>query len=362
MNKLGGVILGATILIATPGIAKDATIVEATVSKVDGDETARLVEWKTEPPGAPVSITVQSPTPNGAVVLSRQAEESRFAYDGEDSVRTYFTLTPERGAPVTAALRVLPLEGARNFRDLGGYKTEDGRTVKWGLVYRSGVLHDLTDDAYDFIDDLGIKTVVDFRATEEREEEPTKWRGGDDTEFLTWDYSSASNSKFLAAILKKPDLSPADVTAAMAGFYGEMIYDHSEKYAAMFERLLETDAPLAFHCSAGKDRTGVGAALILTALGVDRETVIADYAMTELVVDYEAAFASEEEVDEDSPYAFLTKLPNEIVRPLLRSDPKYIKAAIERMEKDHGSVMGYIESELGVDENEIETLRTRLLH
>ena len=84
-------------------------------------------------------------------------------------------------------VRLLPLEGGRNFRDLGGYETVDGKTVKWGRLYRSGVLTHLTGDDYDYLREREISTIVDFRSTGERAGEPTNWQAGSVME-LTWDY------------------------------------------------------------------------------------------------------------------------------------------------------------------------------
>lgn len=354
-------LVATTAMSAAPVFAKDMPVVAATVSKVEGSAAARFLEWSVTPEGTPVSLSVATSASTTGQPLKTDTMSGRYVYLGDTNARRYFTVTPEGGSAVTTALRVLPLEGSRNFRDLGGYKTADGRSVKWGMIYRSGVMHDLTDSAYNFIDDLGIKTVMDFRSNEERENEPTRWRGGEDTAFISWDYSTSASTSVLATLFKKADLVPADVTAAMAALYGDMIYQHDGKYAALFEQLLSTDKPLAFHCSAGKDRTGIGAALVLTALGVDRQTVIDDYAMTERVVDYESRLASDEATDEDSPYAFLMKLPKDLLRPLMRSDPVYIKAAMARMEKDYGSVLGYIEKGLGVDQTELAALQDRLL-
>ena len=120
---------------------------------------------------------------------------------------------------------------------------------------------------------------------------------------------------------------------------------------------------MVFNCSAGKDRTGVGAALILSALGVPRETVVADYALSEQVVDYAREFelTGEEEVDPDSPYAFLRQLPPELVMPLMRSDPAYIEAVLDGLDAEYGSTLAFIQTELDVDDEELARIRARLL-
>jgi protein-tyrosine phosphatase len=121
-------------------------------------------------------------------------------------------------------------------------------------------------------------------------------------------------------------------------------------------------APLAFNCSAGKDRTGIAAALVLSALGVPRDAILADYALSDDIVNYEAAYTGPEaQRSAEGPYGFLTRLPAAVRAPLLASDPAYLNAAFAEMERRHGSVEGYLEAALGVDAADIATLRSLYL-
>lgn len=338
-----------------------SSIKTVSVMAEENDKAARVVSWKTDPQGSAVSLTVTGPRPGeNAIIAADSTTDGAFIFTPEENLRRYFTVEVTGGDTVTSALRVLPLEGGRNFRDLGGYKTEDGRTVKWGQVYRSGVLNGLADADYQFIEGLDIATVVDFRATSEQEQEATDWRAGE-VEILAWDYEMEGASE-LFAIFQKPGVTPADVTGVMTEFYYGIVEEHADKYEVMFDRLITSDAPLAFHCSAGKDRTGVAAALVLSALGVPRETIVEDYAMSEQVVDYMADMVkAREEMDKESPYAFLAQLPPELVSPLMRSNPAYIEATLDTLEEKHGSVLNFIQTELGVDDQELSALRDRLL-
>jgi protein-tyrosine phosphatase len=145
----------------------------------------------------------------------------------------------------------------------------------------------------------------------------------------------------------------------MTGFYRTLAEDHAESYRAMFRQLAAGQVPLAFNCSAGKDRTGVAAALILTLLGVPRETVVADYALSDDVVDYRKEMA--ESATKNPAYSALTQLPWETVEPLLASDPAYIEAALEAMTEKYGSVDAFIEQELQVTPAMKERIRANLL-
>ncbi|MEM9404116.1 MAG: tyrosine-protein phosphatase, partial [Pseudomonadota bacterium] len=138
------------------------------------------------------------------------------------------------------------------------------------------------------------------------------------------------------------------------------VAEHAERFAVMFDQIIKGNVPLTFNCSAGKDRTGIAAALLLTALDVPRETILADYAMSEKVVDYMAEFTSTD-IPADHPYYFLTQLPKAMVAPLMRSDPRYLQSAFASIEAKHGSVMAFIQTELGVDDGELAALRASLL-
>ena len=351
--------------VAPNALAKDApTVISAEVRVDESDPTKRVISWTTAPAGAPVSLSVATDpqnAPTSGRPLADGVTGQTFTHGPKPGERLYYTVTPEGGDGVQAALRLLPLAGGRNFRDLGGYETIDGRRVKWGRLFRSCTMHALTDEDYALIKGLGVKTVVDFRATEERRDEPTQWRAGA-VDTLNWDYGSADSSGELRKLFSKPGITPEDIATAMAGMYRGMVYEHGDKYAAMFDSIISSNAPLTFHCSAGKDRTGIAAALILSALEVPRETVLADYALSDKLVDYEAAFADPAEHDDASPYAFLSKMPRELVRPLLKSDPAYLSAALAQIEEDHGSVLTYIQTELGVDDTELAALRAQMLN
>lgn len=240
--------------------------------------------------------------------------------------------------------RVLDLEGGVNFRDLGGYRTTDGRVTKWDVLYRAGSPAGLTAKDMDGLARRGIRTVCDLRASDERAAEPSPFASRSDVAYWTRDYAAEAGD--LMAVLGAPDASAAKSRAAMIGFYRQLPEEHAASYRQMFAYLAEGKVPLAFNCSAGKDRTGVGAALVLSLLGVPRETVVADYALSDDLVDYMAKIAKEG--DGEGPYAALARLPREVVAPLLASDPAYIEAALGALEAKHGSVEGFIARELGV--------------
>lgn len=340
-------------------------VVEISDAGVQLTDSGRTISWTQEIAG-PVTVKVSTDPLDASdpiAILIPESEGVAMVLDmAERSNRVYYHITPANGETVTTALRLLPLEGGRNFRDLGGYDTIDGQTVKWGHAFRSGMMSGLTASDYQYLSSLGIQVVCDFRANSEREVEPTDWAAGE-IDYLTWDYEDESANEDFAKVFMDPEVSPEKVRDLMIGFYHRIAYDHAEKYEVMFDRLAAGDIPLAFNCSAGKDRAGTGAALLLTALGVPRETVIADYALSDDYVDYAAEFAKSAQKGgaEDNPYAFLMQLPPEIVAPLLASDPAYIEATLDKLEEDHGSVMNFIQTELKVTDEELAAIRANLL-
>ena len=212
----------------------------------------------------------------------------------------------------------------------------------------------LTDADYDYLSRLGIVAVFDLRSNEERAAEPTRWRADPMAEYVAADYEATSGNERLATLFRAPGASADEMHSAMISLYESIPLDHAPRYRDMFERLAQGQAPLAWNCSAGKDRAGTAAALVLTALGVSENFVRNDYALSDQVVDFETAFTN---VDDDSPYAHLAKIPRQILRPLMRSDPDYISALFAGLERNFGSPLTYLKEVLGVDRTMIATLR-----
>src|ERR1700757_3836305 len=160
-----------------------------------------------------------------------------------------------------AARRVLPLEGSINFRDLGGYPTQDGRHVRWGKLYRAGNMGGLTAADCAYLADLNIRSVCDLRTPEEREAAPNNWALSAGINYWCRDYESTFGvlRKLLASNLPDPEAARAAIIAG----YRRLPFEHAPAYRVLFERIKSGDIPLVFNCSAGKDRTGTAAALIL---------------------------------------------------------------------------------------------------
>jgi len=258
--------------------------------------------------------------------------------------------------------RILPLSGGCNFRDFGGYPAADGSMVRWGRLYRSGVLSRLTDDDLGAIARLDLRVVCDLRRTGERRHDPSRAFGAGVTT-LAWETgvetSPIRNERFAQA------RSPEQAQAAMCEMYRRLPFVLRPRLQGVFEglqRCLE-DGAFVVHCTAGKDRTGIAVALILTALGVSRDAVIEDYVLTNTAVNLEQRLRGRHATGvgvavTSAPILALSEFARAAV---LDANPDYIAAGLEAIEARHGSVTAYLEAELGIDAAQVEQLRQTLL-
>ena len=340
-----------------------AAVIERVEATRDGGTVT--LTWTADGPVDVLLAGDPEADPGRMTVISAADPDGRHVVrDLRGVTRPYFYLRSGAGQGRRVAVRVLPLEGGRNFRDLGGYPTRDGRHVKWGRVFRSGFMANLTDADYEYLSAVGIRVVCDFRSEEERAARPTRWRAAPTIDYRTWSYSDADDpgGLGLGSLLSRPHLTPESVAGIMARLYPNIVEEHEAKYRDLFHRLAAGELPLAFNCSAGKDRAGTAAALILSALGVPREIVVRDYALSERVVDYEADLPSAGN-DRGARAADrpLGGLSAALMRPLLRSDPSYIRSTLAYLDATYGGVLGYIRTELDIDDAELARIRALLL-
>lgn len=272
--------------------------------------------------------------------------------------------TPTAPAPVAQAPgtatpdRVVPLQRGQNFRELGGYLTSDGRRVRSGLIYRSGSMHWLTVEDFMALGQRGVRTVVDFRDSRERAAEPVTWPEAVAPLVLVSDDPSTGNAQFFGELMR-PGMDGPGAQALMARFYRDIPTRYAPHYRQLFAQLLGERTPLVFNCSAGKDRTGIAAALLLTALGVPRETVIDDYLLSNIT--FNPAIAATGGAAEDPQMAFFRALPRDVIGALMGVDRSYIENAFAAIEARPGGLEAYYRDELGLDAAAIERLRTLYL-
>jgi len=266
---------------------------------------------------------------------------------------------------VFAADRQIILEGARNFRDLGGYTTEDGKRVRYGRIYRSDALDKLTDADYEKLANLHIATICDLRSKVERERDATRWRGSQAPETLVLDIMATDpksagqdpTREFLKRVMAS-GATPATGARELADGMGEMALTAGPLYGKMLRRLLESDQPLLFHCTAGKDRTGMGAALLLKVLGVRQEEIEEDYLLVNKLVPTEKYAA---EVAKRLEAMAGTKVDPKLLEPYMGTRREWLTGAFAAIDAKYGNFDAYRRSVLGITDAEQKRLRNSLL-
>ena len=250
--------------------------------------------------------------------------------------------------------RVVPMEGGHNFRDIGGYATQDGRRVARGLVYRSGTMSELSDADHAVLDSLGLQLVCDLRSTGERARRPSRLPDGVTFEIWARDHDMSAGD--LMRIVHRPDASADQVRGVMIDAYRHLPYEQGPSYRALFRRIAEGALPLVFHCAAGKDRTGIAAALLLDFLGVARPDVIADYSLTDRFFSRGCELVVKDPIGNK-----LAGVDPHIWEPMMRAEPAYLETMFATIEQRHGSTEGFLREELGLADAELDSIRARLL-
>jgi len=240
--------------------------------------------------------------------------------------------------------RVLPLEGATNFRDLGGYAGRGGRMVRWRRLFRSDHLGGLTAADKAVLAELGLARALDLRGVAERAAAPYDLPGVTQHS-LAIEPTVVQRMQDLAATGER--LTVPVVGGLMKDLYRGLVNDQARRYAELFEHLLQADAPLVFHCTAGKDRTGFAAALVLLALGVPRDVVMHDYLLTNQVF--------------QQPPRGRREISDEALAVLWRVQQGFLDAALHAVDTDHGGVERYLRQRLGLGPVALDALAARYL-
>jgi len=303
------------------------------------------------PDAYPIQVfAVPQPGRSGAEErLAEAAQSPSNVQLPEGSGQPFFRLVSNAGDALNVSIRRLPLEGAPNFRDLGGYRTADGRRLRWGTIYRSGQLSELTEADYEYLSKLGIRLVCDFRVDRERERSPTNWGGAQPPEIVessidTVSYAGQAN----------------DIQEHMRNVYNRMPFDGSEQYAALFRRMIDGDLPLLMHCTSGKDRTGFFSALLLTILGVPHGTVVEDFLLTNqyLVPDDRIPEMAKQMQERRQ----LDDLPDaEAVRAASGVLESNLGIGFTAIREKYGTIEDYAQDALELSADDVESLCARLL-
>jgi protein-tyrosine phosphatase len=297
----------------------------------------------------PDSFNIQYPL---AIVNINDGFKDVFAF--RNLKRSYFKLVFNHKYSVVTAERSIPMQQLSNFRDFGGYYNENNLQTQWGKLYRSSSLDYATTADMKFLNALRIKTVIDFRSENERFKYPYRY-----TTSQTFNLPLRENPRltffFYGKILSK-QMKKNDVIIAQQDNLSFVMEHNADYFEQMFDILADkANYPIVFSCSFGKDKTGVAVALILSALGIDREQIISDFLLSNQLIDYDF-FLPNPEV-----YFFDVDV-QESMTAMFSAHQEVITYILDRVIKQHGSMDNFLENELKLNPQKRAKLKEIMLY
>jgi protein-tyrosine phosphatase len=314
------------------------------------------IRWNRKTDRVKVSTHTDPLNPDSAEIVAMTTNQSKTVlFHLDPSVRFYFHLSFDGGSGTGenyfVAERFLPLESVNNFRDIGGYETEDGHTVHWGKVFRSGNLCRLNPRDMDYLENLGIKQVFDLRTTETMEKHPNRLPPSASLHHSAVYEQEFNQEVFPALLFRRHKLGEI-----LGSGYIKWLDSGASAFGQLFDQIANPDnLPLVFHCTAGKDRTGIAAALLYALLGVPNETIIADYTLTNQVFKklYQEFIESER--------GRRLGIPPSDIKIMLAANPNWIDTTLNTVRSKYGSASGYLREAAGISQGTIDAIRTSLL-
>lgn len=253
--------------------------------------------------------------------------------------------------------RFLPMKGIHNFRDYGGYAVPGGSRVRRGLLYRSGQHMEASDEDLRALDRLAIRTVIDLRGESERSNFPCRRAPEFDAHVIFYEGETTSSPPHEAA--GAAGMTPQMAFERMISVYTRMPVNPAmiAMFGRYFHALDQREGPSLVHCFAGKDRTGIAAALLLHVLGVHHDDILAEYLLTNHAPGREIL------VRQSVPRmeAIYGPMDPDAVSNLMDVRPEYLETYLKEVEREHGSLDRYLSGVISVDEAQRARLRGRLV-
>jgi len=252
--------------------------------------------------------------------------------------------------------RLIKIPRVSNFRDLGGYQTGDGRSVKWGRLYRAGHLADLTPRGLKKVSALDLSVSVDFRSNYEIHHHPDRLPPGVRSIHLpVMDQANREMSKEIRERIKNNHLEGFSPDKLITKAYRQFPTEFTPAFKTFVHTVLEAHGkPVLWHCTAGKDRTGYSSAILLRLLGVDQETIYQDYLLSNQYV---------KSLNRKTIPALFARgyRAYKMIKPLMRVNPDWLKVAFVTIDKEWGSFEDYVSAGLGLHHSDIDQLKADLL-
>ena len=276
------------------------------------------------------------------------------------------------------APRLLPMSVTANFRDYGGQVTLDGRQVRWGKLFRTGHMGEMSDADKQALQQLNIQAICDFRRAEEMARQPSQLPDGLVPTAISISPGSATDlfSALNNEYVNDDYIDEGIIDDFMRDINRDLVISHQVSYRKMFDALIaHANSGSIIHCSAGKDRTGFGGLLMLAALGVKYECIMEDYLRTNEYVDianeverWAVSYYSEshhvESDDLEAKNKGKEKSPfnRKAIAIILRVKASYLQAAMDTIDSRYGGVDSYLRAEIGLTEGELDLLRECYLY
>lgn len=261
------------------------------------------------------------------------------------SCKTRHFETPEFGKNETE--KVILIRKVTNFRTVGNIKNVDGRTLKEGKLYRSAHLHKLKKKSFDDFEKLGIKEVIDLRNSREIAQKPDQLPS--DNVYKNFSAFEDEGDQLAQAkkLVLKGKVNASDADKRMIDFYREYVTENPETIKKIITEILESEDPILYHCTAGKDRTGITTALILTILKFDKETIYNEYLLSN---NYRKDLVQKRLRLANTLHFLYPKMDLHVLEKLSWVEKRYLDAAFGEISKKYGSTDAYIRQVLGISE------------
>ena len=321
-----------------------------------------VIKWEIFPPMDGTVKIYESSQPDSFNLSSPIAETEiskgfKDIFFVQTTKRSYFKLVFNNNYSVITAERVIPMQCLFNFRDLGGYYTPKGQQTRWGKLYRSSSLSRATLEDAKGLNNLGIRTTIDFRTDRERHDFPPKYltpqiynfplRGNPSTAFA-----------FADRILSKK-MKAGDVKVSAQDIFSFLLENNSDYFIKMFDILLDaSNYPILVYDSFGSDRSAIASALILAAIDIDSDQIISDYMLTNEQKDFTSYLSNltKENIFLQDPDV------QETFTALLLVHKGTITYSFDKITKEYGTFDNYFTTELKLTAKKREKLKEIMLY
>ncbi len=265
---------------------------------------------------------------------------------------------PDSAGQLLVAHRQVTFEKVLNFRDIGGIRGEDGRQIRWGKIYRSGKLEKLKPQEFEAMKEMGIRTVVDLRTVGEVHHEPDKIPSNQGVNWIHVPISGITDEELerTKKEIRKQSVAEFDGAGKMETVMTRFADQGAQDFAKVFDLLLkEENTGLVYHCTAGKDRTGLLTALILYSLGVSEEVIMQEYLLSN--------YYRHDKMERNARLgAHILGIEPESSRAIMDVRSNYLNASWDLIKSNYGSINGYLQQGLGLSSRDLERMKELYLY